>query len=489
MRLILSRQYRCHVKIGKTLSLFGIFFHLSSIALGGPLPDFVISPVDIHFSTNQPVEGQSVIIIAYALNKGGETQADIDVRFFEGALDDSGLQIGKGAVIIGLKSGEKGKVEAQWRAKAGATNIYVVVDPDNAIAEVDETNNQAFRVITGKALNLPKPTPDKIEAAVQRGVKWLRTQQGEFIVLCPDGHGNPAFMELCMICRKPLKGGTVEKLDDERTRGGWNPIIGPGATALALMTLLHAGVPESDTAVVDGIDYLLNKAPVPDWNQWEDSYDFAAAILALTATGDKEKYLTRVSFATKRLLSMQRHRGWGYGGYPDMAHMHYVLLALYAAQKWGINVPEESLKQSADWISDMQRKDGGWSYAGIEVTSPWAETSYGSMTATALMGLKICGIPQTAPQFQKGLEWLERHYTITSNPGAYEWHYYYLLALQRALTIPPSQPLIGEHNWYEEGAASLLNQQQPNGSWKAGGQEEAIMSTCFAILFLKKAIP
>ena len=121
MRLILSRQYRCHVKIGKTLSLFGIFFHLSSIALGGPLPDFVISPVDIHFSTNQPVEGQSVIIIAYVLNKGGETQADIDVRFFEGALDDSGLQIGKGAVIIGLKSGERGKVEAQWRAKAGAT--------------------------------------------------------------------------------------------------------------------------------------------------------------------------------------------------------------------------------------------------------------------------------------------------------------------------------------------------------------------------------
>ena len=81
------------------------------------------------------------------------------------------------------------------------------------------------------------------------------------------------------------------------------------------------------------------------------------------------------------------------------------------------------------------------------------------------------------------------HYTITSNPGAYEWHYYYLLALQRALTIPPSQEKSGQHNWYEEGAAYLLSQQHPDGSWKSGGQEEPIMSTCFSILFLSKAIP
>ncbi|MBI1927500.1 hypothetical protein HYR99_25070 [Candidatus Poribacteria bacterium] len=233
MRLILSKQYKKHVKIGKILALPCLLFHLSSLAWGAPVPDFAISPADVQFSPNHPVEGQSVIITADVLNKGGETQADIDVRFFEGAVDNSGLQIGKGAVIVGLRSGEKGKVEAKWRARTGPVNIYVVVDPDNAIAEVDETNNQAIRVITGQALDLPKATPAQIEAAIQKGIKWLRTQQGEFIVLCPDGHGNPAFMEFCMICRKPLKGGKVEKLDDERTRGGWNPIIGPGGTALA----------------------------------------------------------------------------------------------------------------------------------------------------------------------------------------------------------------------------------------------------------------
>jgi len=137
----------------------------------------------------------------------------------------------------------------------------------------------------------------------------------------------------------------------------------------------------------------------------------------------------------------------------------------------------------------MQREDGGWSYAGLEVGSPWAAGSYGSMTATALMIFKICGIPMTDPQFQKGLEWLKHNYTITSNPGAYDWHYYYLLSLQRAMTIPPEQSLVGEHNWYEEASACLLSQQQTDGRWKRGAQEAGLMATPFAILFLTKVIP
>ena len=485
------RQNQNHLKISNLLVALGILLYSSSVALGAPQPDFTIAPADMRFSKSNPVEGESVIITAYVLNKGGATkpQADIDVRFFEGVPGSNGLEIGKGDIIIELKSGRKGKAEAKWRAKAGSKNIYIVIDPDNAIAESDETNNQAFRAITGKALELPKPTKAEIETAVQKGIGWLRTQQGELVVYCPDGHENPSFMELCMICRKSLKGRPVKRIDDENTRGGWNPIIGPGATGLVLMALLYAGIPESDTAVVDGIDYLLHRTPIPDWNEWEDSYDFAAAVLALTATNNKEKYLARVTFATKRILSMQKHGGWGYGGFPDMAHMQYILLALDAAQKWGVQIPEGALQQSADWIKSVQREDGGWGYGGADIESPWAVNSYGSMTATALMVLKICGVPTTDQPFQKGLKWLKRNYTITSNPGAYDWGHYYLMALQRAMMIAPEHPLIGEHNWYEEGAAYFLSQQRPDGSWKGGAQEAEIMATPFAILFLKKAIP
>ncbi len=487
------KSQEVHPKLLKTTTtlivILSVFLGVSSVALGAPLPDFTIAPIDFRFSKNNPLEGESVIVSAYVKNIGGDARPDIEVRFYEGTPDEMGLQIEKGDIIIGLKSGRGKTAKVKWRAKAGSKDIYVVIDPDNAIEESNETNNQTHKAISSKALELKKPTQAEIEVAIEKGLKWLRTQQGELVITCPDGHETPSFMESCMICLKPLKGRPIQRKDNEKTRGGWNPIIGPGATALALMAFLHAGVPESDQAVADGIDYLLHNTPEPDWNRWEESYDFAAAILALTATGNKEKYLTRVSFATERILKMQLHGGWGYGAYPDMAHMQYALLALYAAQKWSIEIPEETWKQAADWIKSVQRKDGGWSYGSPEIESPWAASSYGSMTATALMVLKVCGVPTTDPQLKKGLDWLKRHYTISSNPGAYDWHYYFILVLQRTMTIPPEQPLIGERNWYEEAAAYLLSLQQPDGHWKGGAQEAGLMATPFAILFLKKAIP
>jgi len=481
------------LKMGQRLIIvLSILCSLSSIAYSTSLPDFVITPQDIRFSSETPLEGESVTITVFVTNRGGESKDDIEVRFFEGTPNEWGLQIEKGDVIIGLGSGQRNKADVKWRAKAGSNDIYVVVDPDNTIAEANETNNQAHRTITGKALTLPKPSQTEIKKAIQKGLNWLRTQQGELYVLCQDGHKNHALIASslgsCINCGKLLTEKQVLDNTNPETKGGWNPIIGPGATALVLMALLYAGVPESDQAVVDGIDYLLHHAPVPNWEDWDDSYDFAAGILALQATGNKEKYLDKVTYATERILKMQIYGGWGYGAYPDMAHMQYVLFALYAAQQWDIQIPEASLKQVVDWVRKEQRQDGGWSYGGLEI-GPWAASSYGSMTTTGLMILKICGIPTTDPQFQQGLEWLKRHYTVTSNPGAYDWDYYYILALQRAMTIPPEQSLIGENNWYDEAAAYLLSQQRPDGSWEAGAQEAAIMATPFAILFLAKAVP
>ena len=285
------------LKTTKTLIVvLSVFFCLSSVALGAPLPDFIIAPIDFRFSKNNPLEGESVIVTAYVKNIGGDARPDIEVRFYEGTPDEMGLQIEKGDIIIGLKSGRGKTVKVKWRAKAGSKDIYVVIDPDNAIEESNETNNQTHKAISSRALELKKPTQVEIETAIEKGLKWLRTQQGELVVYCPDGHENPSFMERCMICLKPLKGCPIKRKDNEKTRGGWNPIIGPGATALALMAFLHADVPESDQAVADGIDYLLHNTPEPDWNQWTEPYDFAAAILALTATGNKEKYLTRVRY-------------------------------------------------------------------------------------------------------------------------------------------------------------------------------------------------
>jgi hypothetical protein len=46
--------------------------------------------------------------------------------------------------------------------------------------------------------------------------------------------------------------------------------------------------------------------------------------------------------------------------------------------------------------------------------------------------------------------------------------------------------MLGKHDWYEEGAQHLLGAQSGDGSWSAGG-ESALVNTCFALLFLKRA--
>jgi hypothetical protein len=45
---------------------------------------------------------------------------------------------------------------------------------------------------------------------------------------------------------------------------------------------------------------------------------------------------------------------------------------------------------------------------------------------------------------------------------------------------------MGRHEWYAEGAAYLLKEQQVDGSWKPKDGTGAV-DTCFAILFLKRA--
>jgi hypothetical protein len=49
-------------------------------------------------------------------------------------------------------------------------------------------------------------------------------------------------------------------------------------------------------------------------------------------------------------------------------------------------------------------------------------------------------------------------------------------------------PTIGKHDWYNEGAKQLLDDQKADGSWVAGGgRSNSTWDTCYAILFLKKA--
>lgn len=478
-----------------------------------PMPDLIIDPKSIVFSNPSPTEGDGVTIYANVINKGtADIKDDVEVRFVEGDPKEGGLQIGSDAAIFGLKAGASAKVQVRWRPPAGESRIFIIADPDNLIKESNENNNLYIKSIKAKTWTGPKVTDEQIKESIKKGLDWLRSQQGEFYVVCPNNHDNFLYSAIgygkCVICGASLKGIEPTRAADEKMPGGWMPEIGPGLTALCVSALLFAGVGESDPAVQKGIDHLFNKTPAP-WKEWSDSYDYAVFILALTATGNKKEYMDEVEYATEQLIKLQTpDGGWGYGSMvADAAHLQYVIYGLYAAQQWGVKIPTEVWTKAVSWLIKLQRPDGGWNYSG-EGMGPFAVDSYGSMTATAVMGLKAAGLGPSNEATKRGIDWLTKYYSITRNPGSFYWHYYYMLSLQRAMDMPPKQDTIGGHDWYHEMASFLVSKQMPDGSWIADTPISAtgvsavvqdlsdwasnrgdIMTTAFAIMFLIKAMP
>jgi hypothetical protein len=449
---------------------------------------------ELRFSAEAPTEGDPVTLTAFVQNVGTEPlthDKDVDVWFFEGDPDTGALQVQAENAATGLAVGEVKPIRAKFRPRSGRFDIHAIVNPDPAesrVIEANRTNNEGRRLLTVAARSFRRSTDTERAAAVERGVRWVLDQQGEFIVKCPqDGIENPVIVPNCVICGLSLAGLPVTKKESP----AWSPTEGgPGATSLAVLTLVAAGLDPSHPALAAALAYLLER----DWNSF-DVYDLAVVIPALVATQMRSQYLERVRFAVNRLLDRQLRiekgvdarddGGWGYGSVGDGAHMQYAIYALYAAKQWGVEIPRIAWEKAEKWVRSTQHRRGGWNYNLIE--SPWAEGPYGSMTATGLMAMKMLGVPLNDPQFVRGMKWLEDHYTVTSNPGSFHWHLYFLLSLQRMLDTPPQQQKIGSHDWYAEMADYLVGTQYPDGRWEENG--EAFSSTAFAILFLTRYLP
>jgi len=494
------------------ISLISIVFIASPIKAFNELPDFSIEADSILFSNDMPVEGEPVAITVMVKNIGdaANMKDDVEVWFYEGKPEEGAIKM-KVNAFFGLQPKNAKPIQANWRFRRGTTDVYVIVNPEGTeitVAEKSQDNNKGFKTITVTPRTYPQATQEQISVTIKKGVEWIRSQQGTHSRKCPQCETtNPQLTPICVICTATLKGLPVET---EKSGVWYFGLSKIQETGLAVLTLLSAGVPESDRAVQNGLNFIINET---DWNNF-NVYDAAIVTTMLVATGNREKYFDRVRFAVNCLIEkqssvekgydMRDDGGWGYNqNLADGAHMQYVIYALYAAKQWGISIPQKVWDKSVSWVRRNQdAKSGGWYYN--QVQSPFAEGVYGTMTATGIMALKAAGVPPTDKQIQKGFEWLEKYYTITSNPGAFSWQYYYLLSLERAFDLPPKQEILAGHNWYEEIASLMVAEQQPDGKWvdvyeqmpTAIGRSDAVYylkdefsTTCFAILFLARAVP
>jgi hypothetical protein len=352
-----------------------------------------------------------------------------------------------------------------------------------------------------------------IRKAVAALRKELERQLGEAPATSGDLHFNTQAGELALKLLALVKGGEdprepliAKAYADLRTR----KIEGTYSLACAILAIEALYTPPSEAQELrEG----RLKAPIPRSLSEADKKVVAEWTKTLLGNIDDR-------------VDEKGLRRWFYGPGSDFdnSNTQYALLGLFAAQLCGIEVPAVIWTAAANhWLrvrlasgepgapkltshADLEKDPKGKTRAtGTKVTAyGWSYKSdgeaTGSMTCAGVTGLTLSSaalralkksplkLQQEIDETLRGaLLWLERNVSVRRNPGPphawSSWHFYYLYGLERACELN-QVALLGDTDWYFDGAMELLLRQGEDGRWMSDND------TCFGLLFLKKtALP
>ncbi|MEM9345627.1 MAG: hypothetical protein AAGB26_03305 [Planctomycetota bacterium] len=185
-----------------------------------------------------------------------------------------------------------------------------------------------------------------------------------------------------------------------------------------------------------------------------------------------------------------RHGFWGYtksgndvrpGERADLSTTLAGGLGLWIGEAvGGISAKKVYWERTARALIDVQLEDGGWSY------NPYTNmTSTGSMTAAGLT-LLYASYPHLGEVAQKqadetiarGMEWMDKNFSETTNVNKGGRHQYYYAAVQHVGLFSGRKEFRAK-DWYDSIAEHLVKTQTQAGSWGTGASD-----TAFAIAFL-----
>jgi hypothetical protein len=291
---------------------------------------------------------------------------------------------------------------------------------------------------------------------------------------------------------------------EQSPRGHWGEMAGytGGVTALVTLSLLNAGVPADDPAIVKALEYLRAIKP-------ERTYVVALQTMVFAAAEPRKDMLLidrNVRWLeSKQVTEADRKGAWSYPGPGgDNSNSQFAVLALYDAQSVGAKVKRQTWQLAADYWRSTQNDDGSWGYVPGDAGS-------GSMTcagigalATSTAALEsgdaqvngnrvICCQPHEPDRaLDRAVDWVAQHFSVRNNPrpagSGQACLYYYLYGLERAGRLS-ARRFIGDHDWYREGAEFLVKDQDQlshywAGSWHA--EQQPHISTALSLLFLAK---
>ena len=302
--------------------------------------------------------------------------------------------------------------------------------------------------------------------------------------------------------RTAIDGGIKYLLTEQNPNGSWlsYPNQLGGVTALCTLALLNSGVDPSHPTIQKALKFLRKIELSKD----SQTYGVALRTMALCAA-EPRRDSVQIQHNVNWLESAQQPEGqWSYGlgTGGDNSNSQFAILALHEAERVGAIVRQETWKKAAEHWKSCQNPGGSWGYR-----KGW-DSGFGSMTCAGIAATVICqgrvdnpnakienGLVQCCqPQeeddsLERALTWLGNNFSVQRNPGPRNnWHYYYLYGLERVGRLT-ARRLIGEHDWYREGAEYLISQQDPfSHHWTGKGHAEKRphVATALALLFLSK---
>ena len=364
-------------------------------------------------------------------------------------------------------------------------------------------------------IQLPSDDAAAFKLGMSRGVKWLLEHQD------PDGGWG---------------GGATAKPTTQPD--GWASPAAAAITGLGLKAVAQSGT--STTSLQPAIA-RLERATRGDFGFENDplSNYIMAAVASGLASLDTPEYEETIQTGIRLLQENQWdgqegltvdqdwYGGAGYGnrGRPDLSNTQMMLDALHDA---GVSSDDETFQRAIVFLSRCQnrkasnsadwcRNDGGFVYTaangGESLASEVAGNgrngdenlngasrslrSYGSMTYAGYKSMLYAGLQSDDPRVQAALQWMQRNWTTSENPGlGQQGFFYYAYTMSRALRASGMREITTpdgkQHDWRLELGRALLDRQNEDGSWinptdrwLEGRQD---LATIYAVLALEEIL-
>ncbi len=311
--------------------------------------------------------------------------------------------------------------------------------------------------------------------------------------------------------------------------GAVSPRIGIGLTALAATAMMRNGVPASHPSVAKAIKLVAGAARdnggiYPDESRLM-MYETCVAMMCLheaNQSGEYDDVLRRAAGFVKGEQFTEakgtnpadlEYGGAGYGGKsrPDLSNTAYLIDALNSLQS---SEHDEAIEKALAFVSRCQNlesaynttedaakiNDGGFYYnvtaggnSAAGQTPDGGLRSYGSMTYAGFKSMLHAGLETDDPRVVAAKQWIEKHYTVTENPGMGDAGlYYYYQLFAKALSVAKIDSLTdddgNQHDWRDELVNHLATLQAEDGSWTNSNgrwlESDPNLSTTFALLAL-----